>query len=254
MTGCLKLTAAIVTKEAQAMPFRIYKSSILGRWLALNALASLPILVGLAGIALAATTEEVQQITWKNLIPHVEVYNDPFLELTSDQKLDLVVVSRIRQLQSGGVDITPEQLERLNMALKRLENDQIDIDGLLALRGEIAAKRKHAMEAVNENLNEQQVRLAGYVLPLEMDGLKITEFLLVPYVGACIHEPVPPANQIVLVKFAQGIEVKGQFTPVWVQGEMVTGIGTTQLFLIDGSADIPRSYTLEADAVELYKK
>ena len=183
------------------MPFRIYKSSILGRWLALNALASLPILVGLAGIALAATTEEVQQITWKDLIPHVEVYNDPFLELTSDQKLDLVVVSRIRQLQSGGVDITPEQLERLNMALKRLENDQIDIDGLLALRGEIAAKRKHAMEAVNENLNEQQVRLAGYVLPLEMDGLKITEFLLVPYVGACIHEPVPPANQIVLVKF-----------------------------------------------------
>jgi hypothetical protein len=140
------------------------------------------------------------------------------------------------------------------MALKRLENDQIDIDGLLALRGEIAAKRKHAMEAVNENLNEQQVRLAGYVLPLEMDGLKITEFLLVPYVGACIHEPVPPANQIVLVKFAQGIEVKGQFTPVWVQGKMVTGIGTTQLFLIDGSADIPRSYTLEADAVELYKK
>jgi len=206
------------------------------------------------GLALAATTEKVQQITWKNLIPQVEIYNDPFLELTPEQKLDLVVVSRTRQLQSGGVDITSEQTERLTNALKRLEKDHIDIDGLLALRGEIAAKRKHAMEAVNENLNGQQVRLAGYVLPLEMDGLKTTEFLLVPYVGACIHEPVPPANQIVLVKFAQGIEVNGRFTPVWVQGKMMTQVGTSQLYLIDGSADIPRSYTLKADLIELYQK
>jgi hypothetical protein len=236
------------------MTFGISKRSILGRWLVLNALASLLFLVGLAGLALAATTEKVQQITWKNLIPKVEIYNDPFLDLTSEQKLDLVVVSRTRQLQSGGVDMTPEQTERLTNALKRLEQDQIDIDGLLALRGEIAAKRKHAMEAVNETLNEQQVRIAGYVLPLEMDGLKITEFLLVPYVGACIHEPVPPANQIVLVKFAQGIEVNGRFTPVWVQGKMMTQVGTSKLFLIDGSADIPRSYTLEADSIELYRK
>ena len=236
------------------MPFRIFKRSIFCRWVALNALASLLFLVGLAGISLAATTEEAQQITWRDLVPQVEVYNDPFLELTPEQKLDLVVVSRTRQLQSEGVNITPEQTERLNNALKRLEKDHIDIDGLLALRGEIAAKRKHAMEAVNETLNEQLVRLAGYVLPLEMDGLKITEFLLVPYVGACIHEPVPPANQIVLVTFAQGIEVNGQFTPVWVQGKMSTEIGTSKLYLMDGNADIPRSYTLDADAIELYGK
>ena len=254
MTRRLKLTAATVTKEAYVVTFRISKSSILGRWLVLNALASLLFLVGLAGIALAATTEKVQQITWANLVPQVEIYNDPFLELTPEQKLDLVVVARTRQLQSGGVDIAPEQTERLTNALKRLEKDHVDIDGLLALRGEIAAKRKHAMEAVNETLNEQQVRLAGYVLPLEMDGLKITEFLLVPYVGACIHEPVPPANQIVLVKFAQGIEVDGRFTPVWVQGKMITQIGTTKLYLIDGTADIPSSYTLEAGSIEVYKK
>ena len=236
------------------MPFGIFKRSIFCRRVALNALASLLFLVGLAGSALAATTEEVQQITWRDLVPQVEVYNDPFLELTPEQKLDLVVVSRTRQLQSDGVDITPAQTERLNNALKRLEKDNIDIDGLLALRGEIAAKRKHAMEAVNETLNEQLVRLAGYVLPLEMDGLKITELLLVPYVGACIHEPVPPANQIVLVKFAQGIEVDGQFTPVWVQGKMSTEIGTSKLYLMDGNADIPRSYTLDADVIELYGK
>jgi hypothetical protein len=230
------------------------KRSICGEGLALNTLTFSVLLIWLVGIAPTTAAELLQQITWKNLVPQVEIYNDPFLELTPEQKLDLVVVSRTRQLQSEGVNITLEQRERLTSALKRLEKDHIDIDGLLALRGEIAAKRKHAMEAVNETLNEQQVRLAGYVLPLEMDGLKITEFLLVPYVGACIHEPVPPANQIVLVKFAQGIEVDGQFTPVWVQGKMSTEIGTSKLYLMDGSADIPRSYTLDADAIELYGK
>jgi hypothetical protein len=56
------------------------------------------------------------------------------------------------------------------------------------------------------------------------------------------------------VKFAQGIEVDGQFTPVWVQGKMSTEIGTSKLYLMDGNADIPRSYTLDADAIELYGK
>jgi uncharacterized protein len=226
----------------------------MGRWLVLNALASLFFLVCLATSAPGAAGEKARQITWEDLVPQVEKFDDPFLDLTPDQKLDLVLVARTRQLQSEGVDITPEQLERLDMALKRLENDQIDIDGLLAMRGEIAAKRKRAMEAVNENLKGQQVRLAGYVLPLEMDGLKITAFLLVPYVGACIHEPVPPANQIVLVKFAQGIEVNGRFTPVWVQGKMITQVGASKLYLVDGSSDIPRSYKLDADLIELYHK
>ena len=236
------------------MTVKTQKRSICGEGLALNTLTFSVLLIWLVGIAPTTAAELLQQITWKNLVPQVEIYNDPFLELTPEQKLDLVVVSRTRQLQSEGVNITPEQTERLTSALKRLEKDHIDIDGLLALRGEIAAKRKHAMEAVNETLNGQLVRLAGYVLPLEMDGLKITEFLLVPYVGACIHEPVPPANQIVLVKFAQGIEVDGRFTPVWVQGKMSTEIGTSKLYLMDGNADIPRSYTLDADAIELYGK
>ena len=236
------------------MTFRIQERGAFDSRLAPCALALLFLVAWVIGIGPAAAAEPVRQIKWGDLVPQLDKFVDPFLDLTPGQKFDLVVVARTRQLQSEGVNITPEQTERLTNALTRLEKDHIDIDGLLALRGEIAAKRKHAMEAVNETLNEQQVRLAGYVLPLEMDGLKITEFLLVPYVGACIHEPVPPANQIVLVKFAQGIEVDGRFTPVWVQGKMNTQIGTTKLYLIDGSADIPRSYTLEADAIELYKK
>ena len=44
------------------------------------------------------------------------------------------------------------------------------------------------------------VRIAGFVAPLDfLGGDQLSEFLLVPYFGACIHVPPPPANQIVYV-------------------------------------------------------
>ena len=56
-------------------------------------------------------------------------------------------------------------------------------------------------------LNGQKVRLPGYLVPLEGQAGEWKEFLLVPYFGACIHSPPPPANQIVHVKAA--IPAKG---------------------------------------------
>ena len=46
-----------------------------------------------------------------------------------------------------------------------------------------------------EELDGANIRMPGYVLPLEFDGHKVTEFFLVPYVGACMHAPVPPPKQ-----------------------------------------------------------
>lgn len=52
---------------------------------------------------------------------------------------------------------------------------------------------------VTEKYNGETVRIPGYIVPLEYDGSKIKQFLLVPYVGACIHVPPPPANQLIYV-------------------------------------------------------
>lgn len=66
----------------------------------------------------------------------------------------------------------------------------------------------------------QQLRLPGYVVPLERAGDdKLKEFLLVPYFGACIHSPPPPANQIVLVSLAKPAPLRTMDT-VWVTGTM----------------------------------
>lgn len=71
-------------------------------------------------------------------------------------------------------------------------------------------------------LNGKQVRIPGFVVPLEGDGELTTEFLLVPYFGACIHVPPPPANQIVYVKFSQGVPIANLTDAVWVSGTLST--------------------------------
>ena len=70
-------------------------------------------------------------------------------------------------------------------------------------------------------LDGKTVRIPGYMVPLEDDSEIVSEFLLVPYVGACIHTPPPPPHQIVQVKMNSQKKVKMSFwDPVWVQGKL----------------------------------
>jgi hypothetical protein len=103
-------------------------------------------------------------------------------------------------------------------------------------------KQGEAPAPVVAELDGKRVRIGGYVVSLDFDATKVKEFLLVPFVGACIHVPPPPANQIVYVKSGQGFEVTGQFDPVWVTGTLKVTTAFTGL--------AEAGYSLEADAVE----
>ena len=74
----------------------------------------------------------------------------------------------------------------------------------------------------NIEMNGARVRLAGYVVPLEGAGGDLKEFLLVPYFGACIHVPPPPANQIVQVSLATPAKGVRTMDSVWVTGTLHT--------------------------------
>jgi hypothetical protein len=72
-----------------------------------------------------------------------------------------------------------------------------------------------------KKLDGQVVKVPGFMVPLEDDEDRVVEFLLVPYVGACIHTPPPPPNQIVHVTMADGKKTKVSFwDPVWVIGKL----------------------------------
>jgi hypothetical protein len=78
----------------------------------------------------------------------------------------------------------------------------------------------HAAAKLAYKLNGVRIRLSGYVVPLKVSGNGVGEFLLVPYVGACIHVPPPPRNQIVLVTSAKPFKSRGMFQAVTVTGTM----------------------------------
>ena len=99
---------------------------------------------------------------------------------------------------------------------------------------------------INPAIVGQLVRLPGYLVPLEetKDGLK--EFLLVPYFGACIHSPPPPANQIVHVLPKSPAKGLRSMDTIWVTG-VLTGTRTDSYMGMSG-------YRIEATQVAPYSE
>jgi len=98
---------------------------------------------------------------------------------------------------------------------------------------------------VVEAMDNKHVKIPGFILPLEFDGDAVKEFLLVPYVGACIHVPPPPPNQIVLVELAEPLAGTDLYDPVWVEGNL--RIETVRTLYAQSS------YTLAGKAITKYE-
>lgn len=73
---------------------------------------------------------------------------------------------------------------------------------------------------VNPKLSGQKVRIPGFAIPVEQSDKGVDELLLVPYFGACIHTPPPPANQIIHVKLKEPQPAMGAMQAYWIWGEI----------------------------------
>lgn len=212
--------------------------------------------LALALLVAPAHAQTAREIGWADLIPAMAPFDNPFEKLTEEQYYQLGLVFYVRETRARGQPVNAVMVERAKIAESTLRAANIDIDSLLAKRDEVRAERKRRAEAIVPALDEQRVRMPGFVLPLEYSGKKVSEFLLVPWVGACIHTPPPPPNQIVHVRLDKGAEFEpvGQFQPVWVTGVMRAKASKANLTLVDGSADIEVGYSLRGTAIEEYKK
>jgi len=74
--------------------------------------------------------------------------------------------------------------------------------------------------SIRIDLNGKTVRIAGYITPVEIDGENVISFLLVPYLGACIHVPAPPSNQIIYISGVKKLKLDEIYDPVWVTGSL----------------------------------
>src|SRR5450830_986191 len=117
---------------------------------------------------------------------------------------------------------------------------------LLLLLAAPAAKQDLPNAPVVQSLNGQHIRRPGYIVPLEVsEEGRTTEFLLVPYFGACIHVPPPPSNQIVHVKSEVGVKLDELYQPYWIEGAMQVKPSSSEL------ADA--GYQMDAEKIYIYE-
>jgi uncharacterized protein len=128
-----------------------------------------------------ASKTQVREIRWEELMPKDW---DPYKEARDLGKADVV-------------DGSPLALQRMRELRQIWDN-----------------------APTNKALDGQAVKLPGYVVPLDETREGLKEFLLVPYFGACIHSPPPPANQIIHVVSAKPVKGFSTMDTVWVTGTL----------------------------------
>lgn len=98
---------------------------------------------------------------------------------------------------------------------------------------------------LNESLNGAYIRMPGFIIPLEVQAKGLTEFILVPYVGACIHTPPPPPNQLVFASTKTPWPSDQLWDPVWAVGTMKTQLQSTEI--------AETGYALSVESMEIYE-
>jgi len=98
---------------------------------------------------------------------------------------------------------------------------------------------------VLKTLDGQTVKLPGYVVPLEAIQDAMREFLLVPYFGACIHAPAPPANQVIHAVVDKAVNTVKLSPAMWISGTIRTVRSDTRMGV--------SGYEMTVDKVDPYK-
>lgn len=135
------------------------------------------------GAGVGAQDDGFREIVWDDLIPPDWAPENLFEELFADTDMDRLD------------DADPRAMELMQKVRQAWDNAPL-VSGM----------------------NGQRVRIPGFVVPLEGDDEHIRDFLLVPYFGACIHVPPPPANQLIHVEPDEPISAEWNMVPVWVSG------------------------------------
>ncbi len=210
----------------------------------------------IAGIT-AVNAAPLKTLVWEDLLPKFETeLKDPLEELELYRRLEVETIVWAKSLTDEEKDSEDYKagIEDAETYEREMQAQGIDTDKLVQEYKAWQQATDERSQQLNPSLDGKQIKMAGYLLPLEFSKTGEKQFLLVPYVGACIHAPVPPPNQIVFVETNQSFKADDLYTPVWVTGTMKTKLSNKALSFVDGSADVPVGYTLASSAVEVYSE
>ncbi|KPZ58313.1 DUF3299 domain-containing protein [Pseudoalteromonas sp. P1-25] len=129
------------------------------------------------------------------------------------------------------------------------EQDTLDSLDAKSFENEQDKRYQQALSSarVIDSYNNKKIRVPGFIVPLESEeGKRISEFFVVPYFGACLHMPPPPPNQIIYVKFEQGVELESLYDAFWFEGKIIINTVENEL----GTS----AYELKLDRVLPYEE
>lgn len=86
-----------------------------------------------------------------------------------------------------------------------------------------------------KNILNTEIKVKGFMMPLEYDSKRVSEFLLMPYIPACMHVPPPPPNNLIYVKTKKGITMGTTFYPVEITG----------ILKVDSNKELESGYKME---------
>ncbi|MDW5417061.1 MULTISPECIES: DUF3299 domain-containing protein [unclassified Iodobacter] len=213
----------------------------------IHRLLSFVLAAAMCGPLLAA---DVKPIKWSDLQPDSSALRSAVGNLNQEQKARLMRAFQQRQQKAivAAGKLKPADLSiDINTLLKE---DFSDLEPLVA---KIEAFEKKRTTEAQIGLDKQTVQLDGYLLPLKQANKKVTEFILVPVIGACIHVPAPPANQMVVVQYPKGFPAGNLFAPITVTGKLLVKSSKSDLALADGSSKVEVGYAMTANEVREYQ-
>ena len=156
-------------------------------------------------ITAGSLAQAMQLATWEALAPSVEPYDDPFVDMPYEQIDDLRTILRANMATEAGIEAS-DLHTKAAAARARLEAAGLDVAYLFAQREVVMERREEAATGVTQTHLGDDVLIDGFVLPLKAEAGRAVEFLLVPWVGACIHTPPPAPNQIVHVAMPEALK------------------------------------------------
>ncbi|MDP2242841.1 DUF3299 domain-containing protein [Pseudomonas sp.] len=161
-------------------------------------------------------------------------------------------LARAELAETDWLELMPEEDRLALEAMPEISHDGPEQDGTFYNPDGLRQQEKNLPAVMYSAktvaaLDGKAIRLGGYPVPLETDAKgRSTLFFLVPYPGACIHVPPPPPNQLVLVRYPQGIELDDIYAPLWVSGTLQVEQVNNEL------ADA--AYALEAGVVRMVEE
>ena len=214
-------------------------------------------LFSMPGFSEPAMAEKSLKLKWENLMPDLTPLQNPLNALPEDLWDAFNEIIYWKRLQQILVD--PESREELRAAEKKaqkafgvFQSKGVEINDIFKQREVYLNEVEKRKKIVVRKYDGEQITISGYLLPLEFSDTGVKEFLLVPYVGACIHVPSPPANQMIYVKSDNLYKFKDVFEAVTVSGTLNTEAFSKKLSLVDGSQMVDTGYKMQASTIEIY--